>query len=114
MPGGSMNNNDESDKKTPALLSQEGEYIQASNETSGGGNDYERGLRDGISIGVNVGYDVAVERFKEIIPELVERAVMELPDIKKALSEGLRHGSPSCGKALVERYRYKKRTKHLN
>lgn len=109
-----MHNNDESDKKTPALLSQEGEYIQASVETGGEDDDYERGFRDGISIGVNVGYDVAVERFKDIIPELIERAIMELPDIKKALSEGLRHGSPNCGKALVEHYRYKKRTKYLN
>lgn len=109
-----MHDNDDSDKKAPARLSQEGEYIQASGETGEGGNGYERGLRDGISIGVNVGYDIAVEHLKEIIPELVERAVMDIPAIKKALSEGLRYGSPNCGKALVEHYRYKKRAKYLN
>lgn len=108
-----MHDNDGSDKKLPAILPQYGEFIPVSEGTGGGGDEYTLGLRDGISIGVHAGYQAAVERFQEIIPELVERAIMELPDIKKALSEGLRHGSPSCGKALVERYRYQKRGKYL-
>ncbi|EKQ7193485.1 hypothetical protein OGU21_05930 [Klebsiella oxytoca] len=108
-----MSDNNDSDKKLPAISPQDGEFIPASSEAGGGSDDYKRGLRDGISIGMNVGYEVAAERFQEIIPELIERGVMELPDIKKALSEGLRYGSPSCGKALVELYRYKKRVKYI-
>jgi len=109
-----MHNNNDSDKKTPVPLSQEGDYIQATGESGVGENDYQKCLRDGISIGLNAGYDVAIGQLNEIIPELLERAVMDIPAIKKALSEGLRYGSPNCGKALVEHYRYKKRTKYLN
>lgn len=108
-----MHDNDDSDKKLPTAFPQDGEFIPASDGDGDGSDDYTRGLRDGISIGVRAGYKVAIDRLQEIIPELVERAITELPDIKKALSEGLSYGSPSCGKALVERYRYKKHGKYL-
>ncbi|QDK21030.1 hypothetical protein ES815_23060 [Leclercia adecarboxylata] len=109
-----MQDNNDSSTKLPLILSREGELIPASGGGGGGSDDYIRGLRDGVSIGVQAGYEYAIDRVKEIIPELVQQAISELPDIKKALSDGLRHGSPDCGKALVEHYRYKKSGNYLN
>jgi|GEM_PF-6544912 len=108
-----MQDNNDSRTKLTVTLSQEGELIPASVGSGSGSDDYTRGLRDGVVIGVHAGYEYAIDRFKEVIPELVQQAIIELPDIKKALSDGLRHGSPGCGKALVEHYRYKKSGNYL-
>ncbi|QBH98479.1 hypothetical protein EKN56_20025 [Limnobaculum zhutongyuii] len=86
----------------PVISSLEGELIPTSS-TDGG---YVQGFRDGLSVGVTVGYGEAIAQIQNILPELIRQAIMNLPDVKTALSDGLRHGSPSCGKALVEIYRY--------
>ncbi|MEX6254738.1 MULTISPECIES: hypothetical protein [Providencia] len=103
-----MHDNNSIDKKNSSIIHQNWEFIPASDGVNDGSDDYKKGLCDGITIGVSVGYNVALKRVQELIPEHLEQTIMELPDIKKALSEGLRYGSSSCGRALVKHYRYKK------
>ncbi|TOK42655.1 hypothetical protein CGI18_21770 [Vibrio parahaemolyticus] len=86
----------------------EGEWVSGSG--SNGGRTYEDGFRDGVKVGVQAGFEHAVEELKRVLPLIVQQEVEKLPDIKRALSDGLRHGSPDCGRALVDRYRYKKPT----
>lgn len=43
---------------------------------------YDKGLSDGVNLGSIMGY------------------VQAINDLKPALSDGLRHGSPECGKAM--------------
>lgn len=100
-----MHNDDFSDN-IPAISSLEGELIPASSIGGGGMDGYVQGFRDGLSVGVKVGYEEAIAQIQNILPDLIRQEIMKLPDVKMALSDGLRHGSPCCGKALVEIYRY--------
>ncbi|MGG6175940.1 hypothetical protein ACQV2C_12205 [Pantoea allii] len=99
-------NSDDILSSYPSIPSLEGELIPASTPGGGGVDGYEQGFRDGLAVGVQVGYGEAITQIQSILPELIRQELMKLPDIKTALSDGLRHGSPSCGKALVEIYRY--------
>ncbi|MFE4111732.1 hypothetical protein [Kosakonia sp. YIM B13611] len=50
-----------------------------------------------------------MKQISEMLPQLIQQELMKLPQLKSALSDGLRHGSPNCGRALVDIYRYGKR-----
>ncbi|MDP4489038.1 hypothetical protein QDG88_14030 [Pseudoalteromonas piscicida] len=87
----------------------EGEFLPAQGQSSNGaGNDYIKGLKDGINIGVTVGVSYAIEEVNKVIPDLIEEAIRNAPDIKAALSDGVRNGSSECAKALVNKYHFKK------
>ncbi|HBD2230354.1 TPA: hypothetical protein KII07_000358 [Escherichia coli] len=86
---------------------QEGEWISG---TGGSGGEYEQGFKDGLAVGVHVGYNEAIERVKTLLPGMIRHEIMQLPDIKSALSDGLRNGSSGCGRMLVNYYRYGKST----
>ncbi len=101
-----MSNDDFLDN-LPTLAPQEGELIPASSTTGNGG--YEQGFRDGLSIGIQIGHQETIARVQAVLPELIHQEIMRLPDVKAALSDGLRHGSSECGKVLVDIYRYGKR-----
>ena len=95
--------------KLPQVVAQEGEWLGAQNAGGGGvGGSYLDGFRPGLSGGGQSGFNEAVNQFNEILPQLIEQELMKLPQLKSALSDGLRHGSPDCGRALVNIYRYEK------
>ncbi|WP_165501880.1 hypothetical protein [Kosakonia quasisacchari] len=50
-----------------------------------------------------------MKQISEMLPQLIQQELMKLPQLKSALSDGLRHGSPNGGRALVDIYRYGKR-----
>lgn len=92
---------------------QEGEWISGTGGTGGSGGsggEYEQGFKDGLAVGVHVGYNEAIERVKTLLPGMIRHEIMQLPDIKSALSDGLRNGSSGCGRMLVNYYRYGKST----
>lgn len=91
----------------PDLAPLEGELEPSFNFKSNNGT-YEQGYLDGLKHGVRAGANEALERVKEILPEIIRQEIMQLPEIKSALSEGLRCGSSKSGRALVEIYRYGK------
>lgn len=84
----------------------EGELIKACQTKE---PTYEEGLNTGVSIGVKIGvmagYQHAVNEVLKIIPALVEQEIKNLPDIKEAVSDGLRSGSSKCGEVMVNRYK---------
>jgi hypothetical protein len=90
----------------------EGEFISAKEskreKTIEISQDYKRGLNDGINIGVQAGISYAVDELNKILPDMIENAIRNAPDIKKAISDGARNGSSECAKALVNKYNHKK------
>ncbi|MCZ3383365.1 hypothetical protein O3S68_13830 [Kosakonia sp. SOY2] len=62
----------------------------------------------GLTVGVTRGVNEAVNQFNDFLPQRIQQALMKLSQLKTALSDGLRHGSPNCGRALVNIYRYEK------
>jgi hypothetical protein len=105
-----MSRNDaKSNESSPKGKTIEGELILGSNgDDSNDGRTYEDGFKDGVAVGVQAGFEHAVEEFKRVLPQLVRQEIEKLPDIKRALSDGLRHGSSDCGRVLVDTYRHKK------
>jgi hypothetical protein len=90
----------------------EGEFISAKESESEKAikisEDYTRGLNDGINIGVQAGVSYAIQELNKILPSMIENAIRNAPDIKKAISDGARNGSSECAKALVNKYSHKK------
>ncbi|HFV9294208.1 TPA: hypothetical protein ACIAIE_004078 [Serratia fonticola] len=84
----------------------EGEWIGSQPASS----DYEKGFLDGLSLGMHIGHNYATERFLSALPALISLELKKLqdPDTARALSDGLRHRSSECARALVNRYRYHK------
>ncbi|WP_200552278.1 hypothetical protein [Kosakonia sp. LAM2021] len=100
---------DKAKSNLPQVAAQEGEWLSGSQSAGGGGGgSYLDGFKDGLAVGVQSGFNEAVNQFNDILPQLIQQELMKLPHLKSALSDGLRHGSPNCGRALVNIYRYEK------
>lgn len=91
---------------TNKVKPKEGELIKACQNKE---PTYEDGLRTGVGIGIKVGvkagYQQAIDEVLKFIPALVEQEIKNLPDIKEAVSDGLRSGSSKCGEVMVNRYK---------
>lgn len=61
---------------------------------------YRAGLQDGAATMAAAIFDEINKR----LPSLVNEQIKKDPQIKKALSDGFRHGSPESAKALLQLY----------
>lgn len=91
---------------TNEINPKEVEFIEA---TKNKGSTYEEGLKTGVALGIKIGVEAgfqhAINEVVKSIPGLVEQELANLPDIKRAVSDGLRSGSSKCGEVMVNRYK---------